>query len=206
MTCLIPSSRVVAEAVREEQLLNARRSQNSRTHPWILLLDVPSYARHVSDEPTPLSEVEAGQALEEILDLLRAGGHRVTNPRRLLIRSLLEAGGHRSAEQLAEEIQRDAPDVHISTIYRNLEELQRVGAIEHVHLGHGPATYHVVGAAHGHLVCSECGMILEVPGSLFGQLGDVLRDSYGFSIDPHHAALVGRCAECSAAHAADPAP
>ena len=34
-----------------------------------------------------------------------------------------------------------APDVHLSTIYRNLEELEHLGLISHSHLGHGPSSY-----------------------------------------------------------------
>jgi Ferric uptake regulator family len=44
-----------------------------------------------------------------------------------------------------------APDVHLSTNYRNLEELERLGVIDSTRLGSGPATYHLASAAHGHL-------------------------------------------------------
>jgi Fe2+ or Zn2+ uptake regulation protein len=53
----------------------------------------------------------------------------VTTPRRLLVRCLFEASGHRTAEELAAEIQAHAPDVSISTVYRNLEELERLGVV-----------------------------------------------------------------------------
>ena len=66
--------------------------------------------------------------------------------RRLLVRCLFEASGHRTAEELAAEIQAHAPDVSISTVYRNLEELERLGVVVHSHLGHGPATYHLATA------------------------------------------------------------
>jgi len=86
----------------------------------------------------------------------------VTTPRRLLVRCLFEASGHRTAEELAAEIQAHAPDVSISTVYRNLEELERLGVVVHSHLGHGPATYHLATAAHGHLVCRKCQTQVEI--------------------------------------------
>ena len=64
--------------------------------------------------------------------------------RRLLVRCLFEASGHRTAEDARCEIQAYAPDVSISTVYRNLEEVQRLGVVVHSHLGHGPAAYHLV--------------------------------------------------------------
>ncbi len=79
----------------------------------------------------------------------------------------LREGPHRTAEELAEEVQRVAPDVHLSTIYRNLDELERLGIIVHAHLGHGPATYHLSSETHGHLVCEQCGMAIEAPEDIF---------------------------------------
>lgn len=147
--------------------------------------------------PVP-DDASVDAAVESIIGVLRADGHRVTTPRRLLIRCLIEAGGHRTAEELAVEVQHRAPDVHISTIYRNLEELERLGVIEHAHLGHGAATYHLAATPHGHLVCSDCGLTIEVPDELFRQLGRRVLTDYGFSIDPHHFAMIGRCAGCTA--------
>ncbi|HWD23836.1 MAG TPA: Fur family transcriptional regulator [Acidimicrobiales bacterium] len=134
---------------------------------------------------------------DEIVEFLRAQGHRVTIPRRLLIRSLLEADDHRTVDELALDVQRQAPDVHISTIYRNLEELERLGVIVHSHLGHGASTYHLSTVTHGHLLCEECGKTIEIPQELFAPLVRRVRNEYQFAIDLHHFAMVGRCGECA---------
>jgi Fur family transcriptional regulator, ferric uptake regulator len=135
--------------------------------------------------------------LEEALDLVRQHGGRVTSSRRLLLRALFASTDHRTAEELANEVQADDPDVHLSTIYRNLEELERLGVVVHSHFGHGPATYHLAGSVHGHFVCEECGTLMEVPDSLFDDLARQARSRFGFTIDLHHFALLGRCADCS---------
>ena len=136
--------------------------------------------------------------VEVVLDLLRERGHRVTTSRRLLVQSLVEADGHRTAEELAAEVHSRAPDVHLSTIYRNLDELEHLRAIEHVHLGHGAATYHLAATSHGHLVCRECGTTIEVPDDLFRSLRRNAKEKHGFTIDPHHFAVIGRCEACEA--------
>jgi Fur family ferric uptake transcriptional regulator len=137
-------------------------------------------------------------SVEAVLDLLRANRHRVTTSRRLLVHSLVEAGGHRTAEELARDVQIQAPDVHLSTIYRNLEELERLGIIEHAHFGHGAASYHLSTVAHGHLVCAHCGVTIEVPQALFDPFLRRIAQEHGFTVDPHHLALVGTCASCGA--------
>lgn len=149
--------------------------------------------------PDPTSEDEAHslpETIEGVLAAFRAEGGRVTTPRRLLIASLIEAGGHRTAEELAEIVHSRAPDVHLSTIYRNLEELERLGIVEHSHLGHGPATYHLASELHGHFVCEDCGTLFEAPDELFESLARVALAEHDFHIDPHHFAVLGRCAAC----------
>ena len=97
---------------------------------------------------------------------------------------------------LAGAVQARAPEVHISTIYRNLEDLQQLGVIVHSHLGHGPATYQLASLAHGHFICEACGATLEAPDELFRGLAESVKAKLGFSIDPHHFAILGLCRAC----------
>ena len=133
---------------------------------------------------------------DDVLALLRARGGRVTGPRRLLLEAIFEADGHRTAEELATEVRAKAPDVHISTIYRNLEGLEDLGVITHAHLGHGPAMYHLAPTTHGHFVCERCGTTVEASEELFGSLAESAEARFGFRIDPHHFAVLGRCKRC----------
>ncbi len=121
----------------------------------------------------------------------------MTPSRRILLRALFTFKGHRTAEELAAEVQSEAPDVHLSTIYRNLDELERLGVVVHSHFGHGPATYHLATAVHGHFVCEECGRLIEVPDQFFATLGQQALKQFGFTIDPHHFAMLGRCTDCA---------
>jgi len=107
-----------------------------------------------------------------------------------------------SVEDLAAAVQARAPDVHISTIYRNVEDLQDLGVIVHSHLGHGPVTYQLAVLAHAHLICENCGARIEVGDELFAGLVRAAKAQLGFSIDPHHVAIQGRCADCEAKLAA----
>ena len=146
----------------------------------------------------PLNHMEIDfSTVDNVLSLVRARGGRATTSRRILLEVLFEAEGHLSAEDLAAAVQARAPDVHISTIYRNVEDLQRLGVIVHTHLGHGPATYQLASLAHAHLICEECGATIEAPDDLFRGLARTARTKLGFSIDPHHFAILGRCASCS---------
>ena len=130
--------------------------------------------------------------------LLRARGGRATVARRTLLEVIFEAGEHRSADELAAVVQARAPDVHISTIYRSLDDLQRLGVVVHSHLGHGPATYQLSSMAHAHFICEACGQTIEAPDELFRGLARTVKARLGFAIDPHHFAMLGLCATCQA--------
>ena len=146
--------------------------------------------------PTSLSPAEG------IVAKLRDGGGRITATRRATIEVLLAGGIHRhlSAEDVAAEVRSRLPDVAESTIYRNLSALEELGVVTHVHLGHGPSTFHLTDQAHRHLVCRHCEQIIEVPSEEFAELSRRLNDIYGFSIPDEHFALLGECRACRDAH------
>jgi Fur family transcriptional regulator, ferric uptake regulator len=144
-------------------------------------------------QPTAVADRDG---VEEVLARMREAGGRATPARRLLLRVLFSEGKHRSAEELAAEVQAQAPDVNISTIYRNLDELVRLGVVDRTYLGGGPASYHLASAAHGHIFCEHCGAMTEVPDELFADLADVVAARYGFAIAPHRFAVTGLCADC----------
>lgn len=136
-------------------------------------------------------------AVDEVLALVRRRGGRVTQPRRAVVSALLANRGHHlTAEDVARRVQAQLPEVHLSTVYRTLDALEELGVIRHVHLGHGPSTYHLAVEAHHHAVCDRCGTVIELPGDLFDEVEDRVAALAGFRIEPQHFALPGRCAAC----------
>lgn len=150
----------------------------------------------MGEEAPSRAEADA-PGVDDVLGLIRAGGGRVTSTRRVLLEVLLGSREHRSAEQLAELVQARLPEVHLSTIYRNLEELQRMGVLVHTHFGHGPATYLPAVGAHAHFVCEVCATTVEVPPDLVTRLAEGAREHSGFVVDPGHFAIGGRCERCA---------
>ena len=134
---------------------------------------------------------------DELLARLRGAGVRVTRARHAVIEALV-AGEHDhvTADALAARVAAAAPDVHLSTVYRTLDALEQLGLVTHVHLGHGRAVYHLTDRLHHHAVCETCGWVVELPEDVLADVQQRLRHETGFEIDPHHFALVGRCAGC----------
>jgi Fe2+ or Zn2+ uptake regulation protein len=139
---------------------------------------------------------EGTEQLDEIVDVIRRHGGRVTVPRRAVIAAILDGDGHRSADDIGRAVQADHPDVALSTVYRTLDALQQLGVIEHSHLGHGAAVYHLSDHGHVHLVCRSCGAITDVPDETVADLSARLEQEHGFALAPRHFAMFGTCRSC----------
>ncbi len=144
-----------------------------------------------------MNDAGVAAATERILARLKDDGGRITTPRVEIVKILLTSDEHLSAEDIAGRVQAAHPSVATSTVYRTLETLEQLGIIEHVHVAHGRAHYHLAERApHQHLACTVCGDIIEAPASLLDDVAARVLDELGFALEPHHSALIGRCAAC----------
>lgn len=138
--------------------------------------------------------------VETVLALVRQRGGRITAARRAVIEALLAGEGqHLTADDLAARVQADHPEVHLSTVYRTLDALEDLGVTTHVHLGHGPSSYHLAGETHHHAVCSRCGAVVELPADLFDEIAHRVSRASGFRVNAEHFALSGLCSACQRA-------
>ena len=122
-------------------------------------------------------------------------GLRMTPQRQLVLDAVRELQ-HATPERICEQVQRVAPAVNITTIYRTLDLLEGLDLVWHTHLGHGAPSYSTHAHEHVHLVCHRCGEVTEIPPEELTDLTARLRDQFGFVLNPSHLALSGRCVQC----------
>jgi len=131
-----------------------------------------------------------------LAEMLRERGLRLT-PQRQLILEAVHGLGHATPEQVHTAVRERAAGVNITTVYRTLELLERLGLVTHTHLSHGSPTYHAADHnEHVHLVCRSCGTVTEVDPALLQPAARRLLDERGFRVDVGHVALFGVCAAC----------
>jgi Fur family ferric uptake transcriptional regulator len=126
---------------------------------------------------------------------LHERGMRMTPQRQLVLDAVRELQ-HATPERICEHVQRTAPAVNITTIYRTLDLLEGLDLVRHTHLGHGAPSYSTQAHEHVHLVCHRCGNVTEIPSEELTELTKRLRHRFGFVLDPSHLALSGRCVRC----------
>jgi len=134
--------------------------------------------------------------VDSILELLSEGGGRRTAARQAIVEAIVAAGNHVTADDIARRVQRRFPSVNISTVYRTLDTLEDLGVLDHVHLGHGRAVYHLTDEEHEHLVCESCDAVIELPASKLKPFLRSIEREHGFEVDRRHFAIVGVCRSC----------
>lgn len=134
----------------------------------------------------------------DLITKLSEQGYRLT-PQRMLVLAAIDGSDHHiSAEEIYAQVVTKYPHVNISTIYRTLDLLKRLGLVTETDLGGGRVRYHPVDKGHHHhLVCQACGAIIDLDESVFSSLKSQLLREYKFSADLRHLAIFGHCANCS---------
>jgi Fur family ferric uptake transcriptional regulator len=135
-------------------------------------------------------------SVNDIICTIRDRGHRVTNGKRAVADVLHNTPAHLTVEEIVLAVREIEAEINQSTVYRILEEFEEMGLVVHSHLGANAAVYHLAGQSHAHLVCDNCGTTQEVPAARFDQLARELLEEFGFTLDRHHVALSGLCANC----------
>jgi Fur family transcriptional regulator, ferric uptake regulator len=130
------------------------------------------------------------ETIDDVLAALRGAGHRVTMPAKAVLEALFAASGPLAAEQLA-------PELEPASVYRNLERLQQLGVVTHVHAGHGPGRYALARARSEYLVCERCGRITAVDPARLDAVRERVREEFGYEARFTHFPIHGLCADCA---------
>jgi Fur family ferric uptake transcriptional regulator len=130
--------------------------------------------------------------MADALAALRQAGHRVSAPARRVLDALFAAEGPLSAERIAESVALD-----LTSVYRNLDRLQALGVVGHVHIGHGAGLYALArGGPREYLVCERCDRVTSVAPALLEPVRAYVLETFGYSPRFTHFPIHGYCAGC----------
>ena len=133
----------------------------------------------------------------EVEQLLRARGIRLTAQRQLVVRRAVSYL-HFTAEELVKDVKAFDPSVARGTVYRTLALLHRAGVVEKHDFRYGPPNYEVTFAKahHDHLMCVQCGEIIEFQEPRIETLQQGVVHRYGYQLLSHTHKLYGLCRAC----------
>jgi Fur family transcriptional regulator, ferric uptake regulator len=139
--------------------------------------------------------------LPAILDTLRQRQFRITPQRKIIIAALTQNDDpqHLTAEEVFVIVQTQSSAVNLATVYRTLNFLVEQGLAQRADLGERGVVYSSLRhGPHIHLVCRQCGQVIEADAEPLSALAQQCQQAYGFALNLHHISLPGLCAACAA--------
>ncbi len=128
---------------------------------------------------------------------MQAEGYRLTQSRQDILETLVTTGGHLSADDLSDQVRAAHPNVGRMTVYRTLDLLVELGLVRPIYQGTGAAHFVLMpDGHHHHLVCSDCGLVVEFENCTIGVMEKELSERYGFELSGHLVEFFGRCRDC----------
>jgi Fur family ferric uptake transcriptional regulator len=138
---------------------------------------------------------------------IKRAGYRITLPRRIILDVLSKSTDHMSAEDIYIKIHRKYPVIGLTTIYRTLELLVKMGIVSRFDFGDKRARYELSEGPgkqkhHHHLVCRVCGRVIDYTEfiddekELLEKTEKGLSEKYGFRIENHIIQFYGLCESC----------
>jgi Fur family transcriptional regulator, ferric uptake regulator len=133
----------------------------------------------------------------DINQKLRSAGHKITRQRLAIINTVLASDELLTPAALYAQVKRTNPAVGEVTVYRTLEILSELGLVCRVQTADNSPSYIGCPAGHhDHLICSECGKVVNFTGCNVAGLKKRLSKQTGFSIRQHHLDFYGKCSDC----------
>jgi Fur family ferric uptake transcriptional regulator len=143
----------------------------------IHIMDVTWRTRALSKKPT---------LNDDIVEICRANGLRVTGPRRIIVQLLSEATDHPDVTELHRRVMAIDPTIALATVYRTVKLLEDMEIIERHTFGDGRSRYESAGHAHhDHLIDVDTGAVIEFRSDEIERLQEEIARKHGYEIVSH---------------------
>ena len=127
---------------------------------------------------------------------VQSAGFKLTPPRQAVLEALENSDGHMTPAEVLARAQAIYPSLGRATVYRTLELLTSLGVVRPIFLGERGVCLTLAEGGHHHLVCSECGAVIEFDECAVGELEQELAQRLNFQIRGHLLEFYGLCEQC----------
>ena len=129
---------------------------------------------------------------------IQKAGLRRTAQRDLILEVFLRTEEHLTSEDLYWLVQKEDPTVGHTTVYRTLKLLTEAGLAREVRFGDNKTYYehHFEHQHHDHMICTECGKVIEFFSPEIESLQDQMADNFDFKPTHHSLRMWGVCSDC----------
>ncbi|MFB0516884.1 MAG: Fur family transcriptional regulator [Candidatus Neomarinimicrobiota bacterium] len=123
---------------------------------------------------------------------------RLTSQRLAILEDVLDNDQHRECDDIFLSLREKEIPVSRATIYRTLDILEKVGFVRKMDVGDGRFRYEnkLSRPHHDHIICLQCGKIVEFVDHQIEQWQERISAEHGFELLLHKHQLFGLCQEC----------
>jgi Fur family peroxide stress response transcriptional regulator len=137
------------------------------------------------------------ERLEQMLQVLRDKGGRLTPQRLAILKIMAQSGEHPGIEQIYDRIKIDFPTTSLATIYKTISLLKDMGEVLELTLASAGTRYDGNRPyPHPHIICTKCGRILDPEIGGVAAVSEAMARQTGYKITHHQLNFFGLCPKC----------
>jgi Fur family ferric uptake transcriptional regulator len=134
---------------------------------------------------------------KKIITTLKRHGYKLTPQRRAVISAIASSPDHLTPSALYQKVRQYFPTIGLAAIYRTLDILVKLELVCELHVGGSCRSYTAATPGHHHhLICTDCGEVIDFSGYHLAELEERLCRETGFEIEGHLLEFTGRCQNC----------
>jgi len=137
------------------------------------------------------------ESVEKTRQSLNVPGLRLTSQRALILEVIRQGQGHLDADEVYRRARQKHPRLSLSTVYRTLQTLKKLGLVEELHFDEAHHHYEIKPPTeHHHLVCLGCGQVVEFQYPLAHLVKSNVAEAKDFDITETEVRMTGYCPKC----------
>lgn len=134
--------------------------------------------------------------LKDALDTLKSTGVRITPQRHAILEFMIHSTSHPTADDIYRALEKAFPNMSVATVYNNLRVFKKAGLVKELTYGDSSSRFDFVTHDHYHMICNECGKIVDFHYPGLDEVEHLASHVTGFQVDYHRLEIYGTCRDC----------
>ncbi|WP_062052078.1 peroxide-responsive transcriptional repressor PerR [Bacillus sp. JCM 19034] len=138
----------------------------------------------------------SGHRLQDALEMLKSTRVRMTPQRHAILEFLFESMTHPTADDIYKALEGRFPNMSVATVYNNLRVFKEAGIVRELTYGDSSSRFDSVTSDHYHVICKECGKIVDFHYPGLDEVETLAEHVTGFKVLNHRMEIYGICPDC----------
>ncbi|MED3648389.1 peroxide-responsive transcriptional repressor PerR [Halalkalibacterium halodurans] len=134
--------------------------------------------------------------LQGAIEALKTTRVRMTPQRHAILEYLFESLTHPTADEIYKALEGRFPNMSVATVYNNLRVFKEAGIVKELTYGDSSSRFDCVTSDHYHVICEECGKIVDFHYPGLDEVETLAEHVTGFKVSSHRMEIYGICPDC----------